>query len=56
MSIRSGDRARANKQTTKRRLRRQHTQLLRKSFGPAKPGGKIETAGVTLEPAAKNVV
>ena len=53
MSIRSGDRARANKQATKRRLRRQHTQLLRRSFGPARPGAKIETAVVTLEPASK---
>jgi hypothetical protein len=46
MSIRSGDRARANKVTTKRRLRRSRLRLLRRVSEPShdeKPGLPAKT-------------
>jgi len=46
MSIRSGDRARANKVNTKRRLRRSRLRLLRRVSEPShdeKPGLPLRT-------------
>ena len=40
MSVKTGDKARANKQITKRRLRRQEIQVLKRSLTPAKAGVK----------------
>lgn len=42
MSVRSGDRARANKVDTKRRLRRSQIRLLRRLATPAKSEGASE--------------
>lgn len=40
MSIRSGDRARANKQARKRRVQRQQSQILRRTLAATKPEDK----------------
>jgi hypothetical protein len=49
MSLRSGDRARANKVTRKRRLRRSQLRLLRKLSAPAREEN-TESATETLTP------
>jgi hypothetical protein len=53
--MKSGDRARANKQTKKRRVRRQEIQILRRAISPAKAAGiRLEEASVP-EPKAEDL-
>ena len=56
MSIRSGDRARANKQANKRRFRRQEIKLLKRLLTPAKVGDSETPAAALMEHKAAEAI